>query len=249
MQFIKADVISQVLLGPFVDISDGYTLISTAAIGAADASLIFKSDGSSAALTGTLTAVDDGYYSLTVSALEADTEGLITVAVEDVDLFLPVRADFMVVNANVFDSLFAAFSTDYLEVDTQAIDGSQANATQLGDFANAGYDSINNRVYSDLKVINGVAGTGARLEQIVSNSITVACSTTGSTTTVVDSSLSSTDDTYNGRVFIFDSDTATTALQGQAGVIDDYTGLTGTMIFPVNTFTTGHSGTDTGIIL
>ena len=52
----------------------------------------------------------------------------------------------MVVNANVYDSLFAAATTDYLQVDTLQLAGTTQDATDLADFAAAGYDPATNKV-------------------------------------------------------------------------------------------------------
>ena len=48
----------------------------------------------------------------------------------------------------------------------------------------------------------------------------------------------------NGRVLIFDTDTATTALRQQAGNITGYTSG-GVITFAASTFTVGHAATDT----
>src|SRR3990167_10483349 len=71
------------------------------------------------AITGTLAAITsaDGYYALDLVAGDVDTEGRLTILINDDSLCLPVRHDFMVVNANIFDSLFAAATTDYLQID------------------------------------------------------------------------------------------------------------------------------------
>ena len=249
MQFLKADTLTEVLLGPFVDISDGYTLISTAAIGAADAALVVKHDGSSVAIgtDGTLTAVDDGYYTMTVTAAQTSDEGRLSVIVEDVSLHLPVRHDFMVVNANVYDSLYAAATTDYLQTDVLQVGGDSTSGTDFKDMVDTAYDPANNRIDANMTTINGVSA--ANLEQIMSNAVSFTCDATGSTSTVNTSGLSSTDDAYIGRVLIFDHDTTTAALRGQAGVITDYTGSTGLITFAASTFTTASASGDTGLIL
>jgi len=150
MQVLKADTQVKVVIGPAVAIGDGYTMTTALNIATADSATIVKHDNSTvvdisgdtwAALTNA-----DGFYHLTLQAGDLDTEGHFTVCIEDVSLCLPVMARFQVVNANVYDSLFAAATTDYLQVDTLQLGGGTQSATDLKDFADAGYDPGTNKV-------------------------------------------------------------------------------------------------------
>lgn len=120
MQYLKADTVTEVLIGPVVAVGDGFTPVTTLTIAAADEAEIIKHGATTVtAITGTLAAITsaDGYYALDLVTGDVDTEGRLTILINDDSLCLPVRHDFMVVNANVFDSLFAAATTDYLQVD------------------------------------------------------------------------------------------------------------------------------------
>jgi len=64
----------------------------------------------------------DGWYNLTLTAGNVDTEGMLTVVIQDSSVCLPVFDRFMIVNANVYDSLYAAAATDYLQVDAGGSD-------------------------------------------------------------------------------------------------------------------------------
>lgn len=121
MQILKADTAVKVVIGPVVAVGDGFTPVTTLALGTADEAEILKHDAAAvtdisgntfAAITGA-----DGYYNLTITAAQLDTEGMLTVLINDDSLCLPVKATFMVVSANVYDSLFAADGTDKLQVD------------------------------------------------------------------------------------------------------------------------------------
>jgi len=137
MQFLKADTQADVRVGPCVDATDGVTPETGITLGAADQAELLEHDGSAttdisgntfAAVTGC-----DGWYDLTLTAAQLDTEGMVTVVVQDSSVMLPVFKDFMVVNANVFDSLFAAAATDYLQADMLQISGSiQHNVRHFG---------------------------------------------------------------------------------------------------------------------
>lgn len=121
MQYLKADTVTEVLIGPVVAVGDGFTPVTTLTIAGADEAEIIKHGATTVtAITGTLAAITsaDGYYALDLVTGDVDTEGRLTILINDDSLCLPVRHDFMVVNANVFDSLFAAATTDYLQIDT-----------------------------------------------------------------------------------------------------------------------------------
>jgi len=150
MQILKADTQVIVRIGPFVDSTDGVTPETGVTLGAADQAELLKHNGAAtvdisastwAAITGC-----GGWYDLTLTTGNTDTEGLLTVVVQDSSVCLPVFAHFMVVNANVYDSLYAAAAADYLQVDAIQISGDTQSATDLKDFADAGYDPATNKV-------------------------------------------------------------------------------------------------------
>jgi len=58
-----------------------------------------------------------GYYNLTLTTSNLDTEGRLLVQIHDVDLALPTRNDYIVVNENTYDSMFAVSGTDVFQVD------------------------------------------------------------------------------------------------------------------------------------
>ena len=121
MQFLKADTQVKVVIGPFVDVGDGFTPETGILLSTADEAEIIKHDAAAVtSISGNTWAAitsADGYYNLTLTAAQLDTEGRLTVLINDDSLCLPVRHDFMVVNANVYDSLYAAAATDYLYVE------------------------------------------------------------------------------------------------------------------------------------
>lgn len=256
MVILKADTQVVVQFGPFLDKDDGVTLeagITAASLDHVTTGIrISKNGGTFAARAATVTASAydaHGMYKITLKVGDVDTEGVLRMVYDDATVCLPVWQDYMVVNANVYDSLYAADTTDYLQVDAFQLRGSTTSATDLQSFADDGFDPTTDLTRSNLIRINGVAAGASVLEQIANNAIPVSCTGTGSTTTVIDSALSSTDDAYIGRVFVYDYDTTTAALRGQAGVCTDYTGSTGTITFAASTFTTSGVSGDTGIIL
>jgi hypothetical protein len=150
MQYLKADTSVKVVIGPFVDVGDGFTPETGISLSTADEAEIIKHDAAAVTSisgnTWAAIASADGYYNLTLTAAQLDTEGMLTVVVQDDSVCLPVMARFMVVNANVFDSLFAAAGTDYLDINALQLAGTTQDATDLADFAAAGYDPATNKV-------------------------------------------------------------------------------------------------------
>lgn len=146
MQYLRADTNTEVLIGPAVAVGDGFTPVTTLSLSTADEAEIIKYGGATpltvtsisangfAAITGA-----DGYYTLDITTGNSDTEGFLTVLINDDSLILPIRVDFMVVNANVYDSLFAAATTDYLQTDAIQFAGT-AYATALAAEVDAVWD-------------------------------------------------------------------------------------------------------------
>jgi len=153
MQYLKADTGVKVVIGPVVAVGDGFTPVTTLAVSTADEAELIKHDAAAVtSISGnTFAAITsaDGYYNLTLTAAQLDTEGMLTILINDDSLCLPVRHDFMVVSANVFDSLFAAAATDYLQVDTIQVGG----ATE--DIAT---ETKQNTAQADLDTITGSDG-------------------------------------------------------------------------------------------
>lgn len=124
MLYLKADTNTEVLIGPVVAVGDGFTPVTTLSLSTADEAEIIKYGGATPLTVTSISANGfaaitsaDGYYTLDISTSNSDTEGFLTVLINDDSLCLPIRVDFMVVNANVYDSLFAAATTDYLQTD------------------------------------------------------------------------------------------------------------------------------------
>jgi len=136
MHFLKADTQIKVRIGPFVDVTDGYTPETGVTLGSADEAELLKTNGAAtvdiSGNTWAAVAACDGWYDLTLTAGNLDTEGQLTVVVQDDSVCLPVHKEFMVVNANVYDSLFAAATTDYLQVDTIQVTGTAQTANDIG---------------------------------------------------------------------------------------------------------------------
>lgn len=126
-----------VTIGPFVDVTDGYTPETGITLGAADSAKIIKAAaGAGVSIAGNTWAhVTDGVYNLSLTASDTDTLGPLLALVRDDSVCRgPVTQQFVVLPAEVYDSLVAG--TDLLQVDAQQIDGDATAATNIAKAAN-----------------------------------------------------------------------------------------------------------------
>ena len=178
MQYLKADTITEVTIGPAVAVGDGFTPVTSLTIAGADEAELIKHGATAVtAIGGTLGAVTnaDGYYTLDISAAETDTEGRLTLLINDDSLILPIRHEFMVVNANVFDSLFAVAGTDLLQVDQTEIVGGTVPAPTT-----TGVPDVNVERWLDTLVTLSGALPDVNVEAMDANSIAAGVMATNS---------------------------------------------------------------------
>jgi len=143
------------VVGPCIDDTDFKSLEESIAYDAAgmDVSmLVEKTDGTSAVTAITLTTggtsdwthKDGGYYEVEITAAQNAEEGIAYLrgVCTGVLPFESPRYD--IVKANIYDSLVKG--TDVLQTDLTQIGGVAQSATDLKDFADAGYDPTTNKV-------------------------------------------------------------------------------------------------------
>lgn len=112
--WLKQSTAVDIALGPFVDSTDGFTAETALTLSQADIRLkknagawAQKNDATSAAHE------ENGWYECELDATDTNTLGILIVAVNETGA-LPVWREFMVVPANVYDSLVSA--VDWLDV-------------------------------------------------------------------------------------------------------------------------------------
>jgi hypothetical protein len=132
VQELKANTEVKVVVGPFVDKDDGLTPETGVTLGAADEAELLKhgSDTVTDISGATWAAISnaDGYYVLTLTSALTDTEGMLTVVVNDDSVCLPVLARFMVLSQAAYDSKYAAKDSGYMDVDVKAVSASTTAA-------------------------------------------------------------------------------------------------------------------------
>ena len=125
-RYLKQSTAKVLRIGPFLDATDGVTAETGLSIAQGDIQ-ISKNGGAFAQTsdaTPTTTHDADGWYQCPLTATDTDTLGPLTVQIVMAGA-LPVWEHFMVVPANVYDSIVGG--TDKLEVDAQEINGVPVN--------------------------------------------------------------------------------------------------------------------------
>lgn len=176
MRLLKQSTATTLLLGPFVDETDGKTAETALTISQSDV-LLWKEGGTTLAQKNESTSCthrSNGLYTCPINTTDTGTLGVLTVSVHESGA-LPVRQDYTVVPAEAYDSL--VLGTDFLPVDVQEINSSSAAADNLAVSAAA--------------MVRGTSDNTAF---------------TGTTTIFeADDITEATADHYNGRVIIFTS--------------------------------------------
>ena len=130
--FLKQSTATTIVLGPFVEDTDGKTAETALTISQADVRLS-KNAGTFAQKsdTGSASHMENGHYACSLNTTDTNTLGRLRVAVNESGA-LPVWLDFSIIPANVYDSLF---STDKLQVHAVEIDNDLITAAAIADNA------------------------------------------------------------------------------------------------------------------
>lgn len=145
MRILKQSTAVDVMLGPFVDDTDGKTTEEALTLSQADLQLT-KNGGAAAQKTEATSAthIYGGNYKVPLDATDTGTLGQLRLMCKEAGA-LPIIADFMVVPANVYDSVVSG--SDLLQVDVEQVDG---GATAAGNLKLAG---------DNYSATRGLAGT------------------------------------------------------------------------------------------
>jgi len=130
------------MFGPFLDKTDGVTLETGAgiitSIDHATTGIFLSKNGATGAIrhqTVTASVLDAyGMFKVTLDTTDTDTVGTLRVMMAEAATFLPVWDDYMILPANVYDSLMGS---DKLQVDTREVTGTAQTANDNGADINA----------------------------------------------------------------------------------------------------------------
>lgn len=141
--FLKQSTAVDVQVGPFVDSTDGNTAETGLTITQAEVRLS-KNGGNLAQKNEATSLVHDelGYYDCNLDATDTNTLGRLQLMIHESGA-LPVYHEYMVVTANFYDSICGS---DVLQADLTQMGGVAQSATDLKDFADAGYDPATDKV-------------------------------------------------------------------------------------------------------
>ncbi|MBP6786276.1 MAG: hypothetical protein KA170_01705 [Candidatus Promineofilum sp.] len=177
--YLKQSTAITVVLGPFVDDTDGKTAETSLTLSQADIRLS-KNAGTFAqkADTGAASHMENGYYACGLNTTDTNTLGRLRIAVHESGA-LPVWRDFSVIPANVYDSLF---STDKLQVHAVEIDNDlitaaaiAANAITAAKLASDAVAEIADAVWDEALSGHATAGsTGEALDDAAAGSASAA---------------------------------------------------------------------------
>ncbi len=128
MRFLKQSTATTLRLGPFLDETDGKTAETALTISQSDV-ILWKEGGTTGAQKNESTSCthrENGFYTCPVNTTDTNTLGALSVNVHESGA-LPIRQDYTVIPANVYDSL--VLGTDLLQIDVDQVDGSATAAT------------------------------------------------------------------------------------------------------------------------
>jgi len=144
VMWLKQSTAATVKLGPFVDSSDGSTAETELTISQADVRLS-KNGGNMAQKNESTACTHDelGYYDCPLDTTDTGTLGRLRVMVSESGA-LPVWQDYMVVPANVWDSMFGAdkLQAHVVEFSSNVIDAAALAADAATEIATAVFGAV-----------------------------------------------------------------------------------------------------------
>ncbi len=133
MLHLKQSTASQsVLIGPFIDDTDGKTAETGLTIANTDIRLSKNGGNMAAKTSGGGTHDEAGWYAITLDATDTNTVGRLQASV-DVAGALPVWAEFQVVEEDVYEFFYASGSTPDADVAAILVDTGSLNDTKIPD--------------------------------------------------------------------------------------------------------------------
>jgi hypothetical protein len=129
MLYLRQSTASQsVLIGPFVDSTDGDTAMTALTIDAADIRLSKNGANIAGKNSGGGTHDELGYYTITLDATDTDTVGRLQLMVKETGA-LPVYHEYQVLEEAVFDNLYAASAPGPLAANSNGSGLTEAGGT------------------------------------------------------------------------------------------------------------------------
>jgi hypothetical protein len=134
---LRANTAVDVLIGPFVDSTDGNTTEDGLTLSQADIKL--SKNGQALAQKNDATAAafdDDGYYNCELDATDTNTEGQLVLIVHESGA-LPVRHEFNVLSEAAWDSLYVAKDDGFMDVNIKTVGRADTQETEANNLESA----------------------------------------------------------------------------------------------------------------
>jgi hypothetical protein len=163
MQELRQSTQVLAVIGPVVAVANGYVPVTTLDLSTADEAELLKHNTStvtsiSAATFAAITSAD-GYYVLTLTTSLTDTLGMVTVAINDDSLCLPVKQTFMVLTPTAWDAKYTAAGSSGLAQGALTT-GTLQSATGTTAVLAAATSYANDRLNGMTLVLTGGTGVG-----------------------------------------------------------------------------------------
>ena len=160
-RFLRQSTAVDVLIGPFVDSTDGDTAETALTIAAADVRL--SKNGQNMAAKNDATACvhdEEGMYNCELDATDTNTVGSLVLLVHESGA-LHVRHEYQVLEEAVYDALFDAGATGDLDVNVASISGDSVAADNCESFFDGtGYAGTGNTIPTVTTLTGHTAQTG-----------------------------------------------------------------------------------------
>lgn len=142
MRYLRKNTAVIITVGPFLDYQDGVSLETALTVTSCNVTIILDDDDGSAPNTILNTAptasggnndmvhLANGLYSLELTQAQTNYNGRYLVMITDPDVHLPVWHEFMILDAQVYDSLVAG--SDLLDVNTSQVGGTTQTGVDIG---------------------------------------------------------------------------------------------------------------------
>ena len=254
---LRANTAVDVLIGPFIDKTDGNTTEDSLTLPRAEIKLS-KNGQALTQKTDVTTAAfdDDGYYNCELDATDTNTEGQLVLIVHQSANALPVRHEYNVMSEAAWDSLYIAKDTGFMDVNIKTVGRADAQETEANNLESActNYSATRGLTGTALPAVAADAAGGVPISDAggldldailvdtattipnLINSITSSklllhtptIATLASQPSFTLTAGSPDDDAYNGCAVVVTNQT--TAAKQAVGVVSNYTGSSKTIV-------------------
>lgn len=170
MRYLKTNTATRITIGPFLDKTDGITpetaltvtsekltfVVDTAGVPTLILDVAPTASGGANDMVH-ITGDDSGYYDLELAAANVNYLGPAFLSINDVATHLPVFHEFMILPANIYDSI--VLGTDLVDVSATQILGTAISTPATAGILDVNVKNMNNVAGTSITAINANQGT------------------------------------------------------------------------------------------